>query len=120
MPSEIVRNATIIRQNKTALDDAHAQKLSKMKSLLEPAENTGDLESSGVKRQGQDLAKEKNRYMQARVLAEIAGDPEGVTLTEVAERIGIAQVVLGRVSRGLLKRSKIHKAGKVYFPATIR
>jgi hypothetical protein len=118
MPSETVKNVTIIRRKKTALDDAYTQKVNKTKSLFELAENTGGLESSGVKCQGQDSAKEKKRYMEARLLAEIAGSPEGVTLTEVAERIGVAQVVLGRVSRGLLKRSKIHKAGKFYFPAT--
>jgi hypothetical protein len=120
MPSETAKKVTIMRQKKTALNDACAQKLIKTKSLFELAENTGGLESSGIKRQGQDLEKEKKRYMQARVLAEIAGNPGGVTLAEVAERIGVAQVVLGRVSRGLLKRSKIRKAGKVYFPATIR
>ena len=120
MPSETMINATIMRQKKTALDVTCAQKISKTNSLFEPVEKTDDLESLDVKRQGHDLVEEKKRYMQARLLAEITENPEGVTLAEVAERIGVVPVVLGRASRDLLKRSKIHKAGKVYFPALSR
>jgi hypothetical protein len=118
--SEALRNGGTMRQTKIALGVACAQKINGTNLSFMSREETEELESTSAKLQRQHLAKAKKRYMQARLSAEITDKPEGVTLAEIAERLGVAPVVLGRVSRDLLKRSKICKAGTVYFPANER
>lgn len=67
----------------------------------------------------QGLARERKRYVEAKLLAVIKEHPEGITLAEAAESLGVVPIILGRVVRRLQKRSKIHKANRFYFP-TIR
>jgi hypothetical protein len=52
----------------------------------------------------------------AKLLAAISEHPQGITLTEVAEGLGVTPIVLGRASRKLLDEGKIRKEGKAYFP----
>jgi hypothetical protein len=120
MQSEALRNGRTMRMKKIALGVGCTQKISATNSSFVSREETEELVSTSAKLQRQYLVKEKKRYMQARLLAEITENPEGATLAEIAERVGVAPIVLGRVSRDLLKRSKICKAGTVYFPANER
>ena len=53
---------------------------------------------------------------EAKLLAAINEHPGGVTLTEMAESLGVVPIVLGRASRSLLTKGKIRKEGKSYFP----
>jgi len=62
-------------------------------------------------------AEEETPDLEAKLLAAIREHPEGITLTEVAESLGVAPVVFGRVSRKLLGEGKIRKEDKAYFPA---
>jgi hypothetical protein len=54
--------------------------------------------------------------LEERLLAAITEHPDGITLAEVAESLGVVPVVLGRASRSLLERGLIHKEEKIYFP----
>jgi len=63
------------------------------------------------------LKQEETPDLEAKLLAAIKKHPEGITLTEVAESLGVAPVVFGRVSRKLLGEGKIRKEDMAYFPA---
>lgn len=65
------------------------------------------------------LARVRKQYIEAKLLAVIKEHPEGITLAEAAESLGVVPVVLGRVVRRLQKRSEIRRANRFYFP-TIR
>lgn len=43
--------------------------------------------------------------------------PYGVTLEDIAKRLGVARVVLARASRKILEEGKAIKEGNLYFPA---
>ncbi len=60
---------------------------------------------------------EETPDLEAKLLAAIKEHPEGITLTEVAESLGVAPIVFGRVSRKLVDGGKIRKEDKAYFPA---
>ncbi len=62
------------------------------------------------------VAKEEMPDLEARLLAMITLHPEGIGLTEVAEKFGVVPVVLGRASKGLVEKGKIRKEEKIYFP----
>ena len=64
------------------------------------------------------LAEEDSRDLEAKLLAAVNAHPEGITLTEVAESMGVAPIVFGRVSRKLLNEARIRKDDKLYFPVT--
>jgi hypothetical protein len=55
--------------------------------------------------------------LEAKLLAAIREHPEGITLTEVAESLGVAPVVFGRAARKLLDEGRVRKEDKAYFPA---
>jgi hypothetical protein len=63
-------------------------------------------------------AEEDSRDLEAKLLAAVNAHPEGITLAEVAESIGVAPIVFGRVSRKLLNEARIRKDDKLYFPVT--
>lgn len=42
----------------------------------------------------------------------------GLTLSEVAETLGLATVVLGKAAKALLEQGKVRKKGKLYFPVS--
>lgn len=54
--------------------------------------------------------------LEAKLLAAINEHRNGISLTEVAENLGVVPVVLGRSSKALVKNGKIRKEDKLYFP----
>lgn len=54
--------------------------------------------------------------LKTRFLSVIKAHPEGISLTDVADKLGMATVALGRVSRNLLDEGGIRREGKLYFP----
>jgi uncharacterized coiled-coil DUF342 family protein len=64
------------------------------------------------------VPKQKAPALEAKLLAAVNEHPEGITLAEVANSLGVAFVVLGRASKSLLKKGKICKKDKFYFPGT--
>lgn len=61
-------------------------------------------------------AEEEIPDLEAKFLAAISKHPQGITLTEVAESLGIAPIVLGRASKKLVDEGKVRKEDKAYFP----
>jgi hypothetical protein len=62
-------------------------------------------------------ANEENPDLEAKLLAAIGEYPAGgITLAELANTLGVAPVVLGRVSKSLIKKEKIRRENKNYFP----
>ncbi len=64
----------------------------------------------------EEVAAEEVPDVEAKLLAAIREHPQGITLTEVAESLGVAPIVLGRASKKLLDEGKIRKEDKAYFP----
>ena len=62
------------------------------------------------------VPKQEAPDLEAKLLAAVNEHPEGITLTEVAHSLGVAFVVLGRASKNLLRKGKIRKKEKFYFP----
>jgi len=60
---------------------------------------------------------EETPDLEAKLLAAITEHPEGITLTEVAESLGVAPIVFGRTSKKLVDEGRIRKEDRVYFPA---
>jgi hypothetical protein len=54
--------------------------------------------------------------LETEMLTAINEHPEGINLAGVADSLGVAPVVLGRVSKSLLDKGKIRKDEKIYFP----
>lgn len=54
--------------------------------------------------------------LEAKLLAAINEHLDGITLTDVADRLGVVTIVLGRAARSLLDRGKVRKEDKLYFP----
>jgi hypothetical protein len=49
------------------------------------------------------------------MLAVVNEHPEGINLAGIAERLGVAPVVLGRASKSLQDKGGVRKEGKLYF-----
>jgi len=62
------------------------------------------------------VAEEGVPDLEAKLLAAIKEYSSGVTLVEVANRLGVVPIVLGRASRRLLDKGEIRKENKLYFP----
>jgi hypothetical protein len=60
---------------------------------------------------------EESPDYKARLLAVVNEHPEGITLADVADTLGVVPVVLGRASKTLTDKGEISKEGKRYFPA---
>jgi len=56
--------------------------------------------------------------LEAKLLAAINEHPNGITLAEVAESLGVAAVVLGRAARRLVDSGKIRREDRTYFPVS--
>lgn len=54
--------------------------------------------------------------LEAKILTAVNAHPEGITLIEVAERLGVASIMLGKASKSLLDKRAFRKEGKLYFP----
>ena len=61
-------------------------------------------------------AEEGTFDLETTLLEAVRNHPEGITLTEVAESMGVNTVVLGHASRKLRDEDKIRKEDKAYFP----
>lgn len=64
------------------------------------------------------VAEEESPDLETKLLTAVDGHPEGITLSQVADSLGVAPIVLGRASRSLLEKGKIRKEEKIYFPVT--
>lgn len=63
----------------------------------------------------EEVAKEEIPDLEAKLLAAISQHPQGISLTEIAQSLGVAPIVLGRASRKLLDEGKIRREDKLYF-----
>jgi uncharacterized protein YicC (UPF0701 family) len=54
--------------------------------------------------------------LETKLLAAIREHSKGITLTEVAESLGVAPVVFGRAARKLVDEGRVRKEDKIYFP----
>lgn len=62
--------------------------------------------------------REASPDLETKMLAAINGYPAGgITLADLSNILGVAPVVLGRVSKGLVNKGKVRKQEKLYFPA---
>ena len=75
------------------------------------AEETIDLEAKM-------LAAEETIDLEAKMLAAVNENPEGMTLADIADSIGVAPVVLGRTVKSLVDKAEIRKEEKLYFPVS--
>jgi hypothetical protein len=50
------------------------------------------------------------------MLSIVKKHPQGINLAGIAERLGVAPVVLGRASKSLQDKGGVRKEGKLYFP----
>jgi YesN/AraC family two-component response regulator len=62
-------------------------------------------------------AEKRNSDLEIKMLTAVREHPEGMTLAGMAGSLGVAAVVLGRLSKSLMKKGMIHKVEKLYFPA---
>jgi hypothetical protein len=62
------------------------------------------------------VVEEKARDLEGEMLAIVNENPEGISLIGVAEHLGVASVVLGRVSKSLVDKGEVRKDEKLYFP----
>jgi len=62
------------------------------------------------------VAEEEMPDLEAKLSLMVTLHPEGITLAGVAEKLDVAPIVLGRASRSLIKKGKIRKEEKLYFP----
>jgi len=62
-------------------------------------------------------AGEETPDLEAKLLAIIGKHPQGITLSEVAESLGVAPIVFGRAARKLVDEGRVRKENKAYFPA---
>jgi uncharacterized protein YicC (UPF0701 family) len=62
-------------------------------------------------------ASEEITDLEIKLLTAVNEHPEGIPLAGIADRLGVAPVVLGRVSNSLVKKGKIRKEERLYFPA---
>ena len=66
------------------------------------------------------VGKEEPHSLEAELLAAVIEHPKGITLTEVADNLGIAPIVLGRAVKSLLDKKLIRRKHKVYVPASAK
>lgn len=52
--------------------------------------------------------------LEAKLLAAVSEHPEGISLAEVAESLGVVPIVLGRAAKKLVDEGKIRKKGRLY------
>ena len=64
--------------------------------------------------------KGESHDLEAKLLAVVIEHPKGITLTEAADNLGIAPIVLGRASKSLLDKNLIRKKHKHYVPASAK
>jgi hypothetical protein len=78
-----------------------------------PKEEVPEMEEAKVV-----LPEEQAPNFEVKLLEAVNEHPEGITLSAVADSLGVAPIVLGRASRSLLDKGEIYKEEKTYFPVT--
>jgi hypothetical protein len=58
----------------------------------------------------------RNSDLEIKMLAAVREHPEGINLIKTADSLGVAPVILGQVSKSLMKKGMIRKEAKLYFP----
>lgn len=94
--------------------------LKKARAVRQESASTKHVRSQSVEtplKSEAPAAKEQTPDLETRMLTTINRHPEGINLAGVAKGLDVAPVVLGKPSKSLLKKSKIRKEGKLYFPA---
>jgi predicted transcriptional regulator len=110
MLSDFSRTCGDVRADLKEARDAWRGLASNMQAKVDVAKNPPTTEAPIVKEEIHDL--------ETKMLAAVGEYPVGgITLAELANILGVAPVVLGRVSKSLMKKGKIRKAEKLYFPA---
>ena len=64
----------------------------------------------------EEAVPEKKVRLKEEILSLINEHPEGIRLTTIAERTGVARIKAGNVTRMLVDEGKIIKEGLFYFP----
>jgi len=77
-----------------------------------PAKRSG----AEIPQKAETLAAEETIDLEVKMLTAVNEHPDGMTLAGIADSLGVAPVVLGRVSKSLLDKGKIRKEEKLYFP----
>lgn len=54
--------------------------------------------------------------LEAKLMTAINQHPQGITLTEVAESLGVVPIVFGRAAKKLVDEGRVRKEDKTYFP----
>jgi seryl-tRNA synthetase len=106
---------TEIRKDLKEAHDAWQELISKKKALVKAPPKVKKVEEERVEI---PVAEEEVPDWEKKLLTAIRENPNGITLVEVAESLGVAPVVLGRASRSLLEKGEIRKEEKLYFPVT--
>jgi len=79
-----------------------------------PAKRSG----AEIPQEAETLAAEETIDLEAKMLAAVNEHPEGMTLADVADSLGVAPVVLGRAVKSLVDKAEIRKEEKLYFPVS--
>ena len=79
-----------------------------------PAKRSG----AEIPQKAETLAAEETIDLEAEMLAAVREHPEGMTLADIADSLGVAPIVLGRAVKSLVDKSEIHKEEKLYFPVS--
>jgi len=73
-------------------------------------------EKTPLKAEEVPVVEEEARNLEAEMLAIVNEHLDGIDLVGVAEQLGVAPVVLGRVSKSLVDKGEVRKDEKLYFP----
>lgn len=113
MQSEFHKSRALVRAD---INEARAawQELTRGKPAMAAAVRVPPL--AEAPKAEEEVAEEQISDLRSKLLAAIRDHPEGITLTKVAEGLGVTPIVLGRVSRKLVDEEKIRKEDKTYFP----
>jgi len=104
-----------VRADLKEAHDAWQELISKKKAVVKVLPKVKKVEEERV--EAPAVEKEVPDW-EKKLLTAIRENPNGITLAEVAESLGVAPVVLGRASKSLLERGEIRKEEKLYFPVT--
>jgi len=79
-----------------------------------PAKRSG----AEIPQKAETPAAEETIDLETKMLAVVNEHPEGMTLADVADRLGVVPVVLGRAVKSLVDKAEIRKEEKLYFPVS--
>lgn len=71
-----------------------------------------------IPQEPETLAAEETIDLEAKMLAAVNEHPQGMTLADIADSLGVAPIVLGRAVKSLVDKAEIRKEEKLYFPVS--